>query len=83
MHLDAVEFDRIRAALAARSSGDGEGLEAAQNLGRVVEVDLVRRSGLESSPVDLAAGFDHQRKIALFPQPLNKRRQTGSAVLAR
>ena len=58
----------------------GQRFHAAQNLGAVVEEDAVHHAGFEGAPVELAAGLDHQREIALAAQPVDDAAQVGAAA---
>ena len=63
MNRDAVHADGVGAPAPADASGQRQRFQAAQNLGAVIEKDAIHHAGFERRPVDLAAGFDHQRQV--------------------
>src|SRR5439155_13547457 len=57
VHGDVMETDRVRTASSPDSAGERQRLQAAQNLGSVIEEDAVDRAAFERGPVQLAPGF--------------------------
>src|ERR1035438_9888964 len=72
MQLDVAHANRIDAAAAADTTGHGERLSSAQNLGRIVEENLVGALGFEHSPVEMAACLDNNRKHSLAAEPVDR-----------
>src|SRR5262252_6994605 len=65
MNAHVLQLDGVLAPPAPGAARHWKRLEAAQNLRRVVEEDLVSEAGFEHAPVHLAPRFDHQRQIFL------------------
>src|ERR1017187_7132452 len=63
MNGDSLNVNGIDAPPPADPAGQRQSLQAAQNLGAVIEKDAVHGARFEGAPVDLAAGLDHQRKV--------------------
>src|ERR1035437_2962000 len=55
---DVVDANGVGAA-ASDAAGEGEGFQAAQNFGTVVEEDAIHHARFQGAPVELAAGLDH------------------------
>src|ERR1035438_9549010 len=55
---DVVDANGVRAAAPSDAAGEGQRFHAAQNLGAVVEENAIYHAGLQSAPVELAAGLD-------------------------
>src|SRR5215472_14544240 len=68
----AVELDGIAPMQAPGPTGDGKRPQSAQNLRRVVKENLVGDTSFKHGPVQLTAGFDHQRSILFSGQILNQ-----------
>src|ERR1700675_4605644 len=68
MQFHSRESDGIAPVQAACASGDRKRPQAAQNLRGVVKENFVGNSRFERRPVQLAAGFDHQRAILFTGQ---------------
>src|SRR5205807_3688469 len=71
MDRQVVHANRIRASSSSDTTRERQRLQAAQDLGAVVEEDAVDQFRLQSAPVQLAARLDHQRKISLPPEPFH------------
>src|ERR1035437_2909898 len=75
---DVVDANGVGAAAPSDATGEGEGFQAAQNLGAVVKENAIHHAGFERAPVELAAGLDHEREIALAAQPIDRAAQVGA-----
>src|ERR1019366_9384248 len=60
---DVVDANGVGAAAAAGAAGEGEGFQAAQNFGAVVEENAIHHARFQGAPVELAAGLDHEGEI--------------------
>src|SRR5215471_9044461 len=80
MHRHAPHLDRVRATTPTDSAGQRQGLQPAQNLGSVIEEYAVHDARLQRCPVHFAAGFDHQGKVPLAPQPVDRGAQIGASA---
>src|SRR5579863_9351073 len=78
MQAHVVKQDGIGAAAASGSSRHGQRLRAAQNLGRVIKIDLVGDARLKRRPIDAASRLDHQREILFFGQQLGEAAKVGA-----
>ena len=77
MHRDIAEDHRVDAAQTPGAARNGKRLQAAQNLGRIVEINLVDDARLERSPIHLAPGLDHEGLIFMFGKPLDDGSEVG------
>src|SRR5437870_651661 len=59
MESGALEADGVHAALASGASDHGQGFEATEDVGGVVEKDVVDDGGFEGGAVYFAAGLNH------------------------
>ena len=75
-----VEQDGIGATQPARTAGQGKRLHAAENFRCVIQEDLVDDTAFQRGPVDLAAGFDHQRQVAALAEQGNDVAQIDAAA---
>src|ERR1019366_4057140 len=75
---DVVDANGVGAAAPSDAAGEGERFHAAQNLGTVVKENAIHHAGFERRPVELAAGLDHEREIALAAQPIDDAAQVGA-----
>src|ERR1035441_6330338 len=79
---DLVYANGVGAAAPPNPAGQGQRFQAAENLGAVVEKDAVHAARFERGPVDLAAGFDHQREVLLTGQPIDHAAKIGAPARA-
>src|ERR1035437_2479994 len=78
MDADVVDENGVGAAAPSDAAGQRERFPTAQNLGAVVEENAIHHARFERAPVELAAGLDHQREIALAAQPIDDAAQVGA-----
>src|ERR1022692_3758569 len=77
---DVVDANGVGAAAASDAAREGEGFQATQNFGAVVEENAIHHAGFQGAPVELAAGLDHERQIALASQPIDDAAEVGAAA---
>src|SRR5262249_53090623 len=66
-----VDGNGVRTATPPNPTRQGKGFHAAQYLGAVVEQDTIHHTALQSAPIEFAACLDHEREVALAPQPID------------
>src|SRR5579872_6737978 len=81
MQLYATKPDCIATPSPPRPTDYRKGLNPAENLWRVIEIDLIHDFGFECGPVQLASGFNHERAILLAAQMFHHAWQIGTAIL--
>ena len=67
---------RVDAAQTPGAARNGKRLQAAKNLGRIIEINPVDDARLERSPIHLAPGLNHEGLILMFGKPLTMDRKS-------
>src|ERR1019366_1214797 len=67
-----VNVNGVGAPAPADPAGQRQSFQTAQNLGAVIEKDAIHGARFEGTPVDLAAGLDHQRKVSPPAEPFHR-----------
>src|SRR4051794_41266187 len=80
MNGQTVEQERIGTLHPALAACYWETLQTAEDLGRVIEEDLVRDLRVEHRPVHLASGFDHQGEIPMLSEIVEEFEGIGAAT---
>src|ERR1017187_1967355 len=77
---DVVDANGVGTAPASDAAGQGQGFQAAQNLGAVVEENAIHHAGFQGAPVELTAGLDHEGEIVVAAEPIDDAAQVGAAA---